>query len=66
MKTTQIFKIYAVFFFTLSLCSWVFYVLTTLARKVPVMKISISMVRTSWMMRRMMAAGHSSVMQRKP
>lgn len=38
----------------------------TLARKVPVMKISISMVMTSWTMRSTMAAGHSSVMQRKP
>lgn len=47
-------------------CSVLFHWMTTLAKKVPVMKISITMVMTSWMMRRMIAAGHSSVMQRKP
>lgn len=30
------------------------------------MKISITMVTTSWKMRRRMATGHSSVMHRKP
>lgn len=65
IKTCTALLIQGTCLFSLHL-TWIFHVLATLARKVPVMKISMSMVITSWTMRRIMAAGHSSVMQRKP